>query len=243
MPHDRRDTGSVNRRAFVVALGTVGASSWMPSLTAVGRGQSDQRGSAAPEEEDVSPAEDLMREHGVLRRVLLVYAEVLRRFDAKAPLPPDALPPAADVVRRFGEDYHERQEEDGIFPAFEQAGRAVALVATLRRQHEAGRRCTATIQRLAPALAPPDAAGRAEAAVALRAFGRMYAPHADWEDTVLFPQVRDVVGARAYVDLGERFEDREHTAFGQDGFERMVGQVAAVERALGIDDLDAFTPR
>lgn len=193
--------------------------------------------------DEILPVEDLMREHGVLRRVLLVYAEVLRRFDAKAPLPPDALPGAADVVRRFVEDYHERQEEDGIFPAFEKAGRDVALVATLRRQHEAGRRCTATIQRLAPTLAAPDAAGRAEAAVALRDFVRMYAPHAAWEDTVLFPQVRDVVGARAYVALGERFEDREHAAFGEDGFARMVAQVASVERALGIGDLDAFTPR
>ena len=193
--------------------------------------------------EEILPVEDLMREHGVLRRVLLVYGEVLRRFDAKEPLPPDALPGAADVVRRFVEDYHERQEEDGIFPAFEKAGREVALVATLRRQHEAGRRCTATIQRLAPTLATPDAGGRAEAAVALRAFVRMYGPHAAWEDTVLFPQVRDVVGAHAYLELGERFEDREHAAFGEDGFERMVGQVASVERALGIGDLDAFTPR
>src|SRR6266699_3939501 len=35
------------------------------------------------EEEEVGPPEDLMREHGVLKRVLLVYGEVLRRMDAK----------------------------------------------------------------------------------------------------------------------------------------------------------------
>jgi hypothetical protein len=29
------------------------------------------------EEEEVSPAEDLMREHGVLKRVLLVYGEAI----------------------------------------------------------------------------------------------------------------------------------------------------------------------
>src|SRR5436190_7019562 len=34
-----------------------------------------------PEEEDVTPGEDLMREHGVLNRVLLVYEECARRLD------------------------------------------------------------------------------------------------------------------------------------------------------------------
>ena len=34
------------------------------------------------DEEDVSPPEDLMREHGVLKRVLLVYEEAVRRQEA-----------------------------------------------------------------------------------------------------------------------------------------------------------------
>jgi hypothetical protein len=34
------------------------------------------------EEEEVSPAEDLMREHGVLKRLLLVYGEAIRRIEA-----------------------------------------------------------------------------------------------------------------------------------------------------------------
>src|SRR5437870_5015742 len=39
----------------------------------------DGKNTAQPKpEEDVSPAEDLMREHGVLKRVMLVYDEVLR---------------------------------------------------------------------------------------------------------------------------------------------------------------------
>src|ERR1700758_346024 len=37
----------------------------------------------AREEEEVAPAEDLMREHGVLNRVLLIYEEALRRLDAR----------------------------------------------------------------------------------------------------------------------------------------------------------------
>ena len=42
----------------------------------------------------------------------------------------------------------------------------------------------------------------------LRAFGRMYRPHAAREDTVLFPAFRDVVGRAAYRELGEQFEEQ-----------------------------------
>jgi hypothetical protein len=40
----------------------------------------------AAESEDgvaVTPPEDLMREHGVLNRILLIYEAVMRKFDAK----------------------------------------------------------------------------------------------------------------------------------------------------------------
>src|SRR5438270_13029327 len=65
----------------------------------------------AKDDDAVSPTEDLMREHGVLRRVLLVYGEVLRRFDARADVPADVLAHAATIIREFIEDYHEKDEE------------------------------------------------------------------------------------------------------------------------------------
>ncbi len=35
------------------------------------------------EEGEVTPAEDLMREHGALNRILLIYDEAITRIDAK----------------------------------------------------------------------------------------------------------------------------------------------------------------
>jgi hypothetical protein len=57
-----------------------------------------------------------------------------------------------------------------------------------------------------------------------------------------FPAFRDVVGRKGYSELGEQFEEQEHQLFGEHGFERVVGQVADLERALGIHDLASFTP-
>src|SRR5579875_1327723 len=64
------------------------------------------------EEEEVSPNEDLMREHGVLKRVLLIYREIIRRIDAKQEYPPNVVLAAAKLIRTFIEDYHEKLEED-----------------------------------------------------------------------------------------------------------------------------------
>ena len=97
----------------------------------------------------VGPPEDLMREHGVLKRILLIYGEALRRIDAKQDFPPEALADAAGIIRSFVEDYHEKLEEDFLFPRFEKANQLVDLVKVLREQHQAGRRVTDITMRFA----------------------------------------------------------------------------------------------
>ena len=89
------------------------------------------RASAAEQkeaEEAVSPTEDLMREHGVLRRVLLVYGEVIRQVDARQAVEAEPVVKAATIIRAFIEDYHERDEEEFIFPRFRKAGRMTGPV-------------------------------------------------------------------------------------------------------------------
>lgn len=194
------------------------------------------------EAEEVSPVEDLMREHGVLRRVLLIYEEVARRIDHPEPLPLDVLGSAAGIVRRFIEDYHEKLEEDFVFPCFEKANNLVDLATVLRQQHHAGRRVTEVIQGLATPGAGQSTEGRSKLSAALHAFDRMYGPHSAREDTVLFPALRPLVGAKEYDALGDAFEDKEHLLFGAKGFEGVVAEVAQLEKALSIDDLASFTP-
>jgi hypothetical protein len=59
---------------------------------------------------------------------------------------------------------------------------------------------------------------------------------------VLFPALRNVVSPNEFDAMGEDFEKDERQKFGEDGFEKMVNQVADLERALGIYDLSKFTP-
>src|SRR5690348_7119863 len=82
-------------------------------------------------EPDVPPTEDLMREHGVLKRIMLIYDEYRRRIDALQELPPQPLADAAAMIRSFVEDYHEKNEENYLFPRFEQSHKLVDLVTVL----------------------------------------------------------------------------------------------------------------
>src|SRR5213595_620807 len=157
----------------------------------------------------VGPPEDLMREHGVLKRVLLIYGEVLRRLDAKQDFPPDALADAAKIIRSFVEDYHEKLEEDFLFPRFEKANQLVDLVKVLREQHQAGRRVTDVTIRFASLQSLRNESDRAQLVNSMQQFIRMYNPHEAREDTVLFPAFRKIVSPHEFDSLAEDFEKKE----------------------------------
>ena len=78
---------------------------------------------------------------------------------------------------------------------------------------------------------------------ALEQFIRTYEPHEAREGTVLFPAIRSIVSKHEFDSLGEEFERKEHQLFGEEGFEKMVDQVAGIEKRLGIYELAQFTPR
>ncbi len=191
--------------------------------------------------EDVTPPEDLMREHGLLNRILLIYEAVMRKFAASESFDPAVITQSAQIVRSFVEGYHERNEENQLFPRFRKAGQLVNLVDVLYQQHQAGRRVTDTILQLAPtSTAPGD--DRRRLVAAMQAFITMYRPHEAREDTVLFPKLRSIVSANEFDSMADDFEKDEQQKFGQDGFETMVDRVAGLEKTLGIYELNKFTP-
>jgi len=192
---------------------------------------------AGKKEEEVSPAEDLMREHGVLNRILLIYDEISNRLEQGRDFPDDALSKSRSIIRSFVEDYHERLEEQHLFPRFEKAKTQLALVSVLRDQHNAGRLLTDLIE------SSEKLGDKKSLAKYLHLFVRMYRPHEAREDTVLFPAFRRIVSEAEYRELGEQFEDKEHELFGKDGFEKNVATVDQIEEQLDIYDLADFTAK
>ena len=70
------------RRDFLRRTSIGGAALLMPVL-AVGQEKAAPDKGKAKGDEGISPAEDLMREHGVLNRILLIYDAHLRMINAK----------------------------------------------------------------------------------------------------------------------------------------------------------------
>jgi hemerythrin-like domain-containing protein len=226
-----------SRRLFLKKTGLILAASGFAALDPSFAKEKEKK------DVEVSPPEDLMREHGVLKRILLVYGEALRRMDANEDLPPEPLAESAKIIREFVEDYHEKLEENFLFPRFRKANKLVDLVDVLLQQHQAGRRLTDITMRLATNQSLKNSDDRRALADSMRQFIRMYSPHEAREDTVLFPAFRGIVSGHEFDSLGEDFEKKEDELFGEDGFFKVVDRVAEIEKKLGIYDLAQFTPR
>ena len=191
---------------------------------------------------EISPVEDLMREHGILNRIMMIYDNCRARLINKEEFHIDALTNSANIIRSFVEDYHEKLEEKYLFPRFVNANQLVDLVQTLYIQHHAGRILTDQILNLANANSLKNPDDTLKLINLIDTFNRMYRPHEAREDTVLFPNLRKIVSRNEYDSMGEDFEKQEHQLFGANGFEGIVEKVAAIEKQLGIYDISAFTP-
>lgn len=190
---------------------------------------------------EVNATEDLMREHGVLRRCLLVYEESIPKL-RNTSVPPEALEKTAKLFQVFGEDYHEKKlEETHIFPAVTKAGgMAAAYIGVLNAQHQRGREITDYVLSVTAA-AKLGGGSALELARVLEAFVRMYQHHAAIEDTIVFPAWKETMTKDQMDAISDKFEELEHEQFGKDGYEDAVKRVTEIETSLGLADLGQFT--
>lgn len=198
---------------------------------------------AAEGGKQVAATEDLMREHGVLRRALLVYEAASERLArGSGQVPAAALARTAKLFRTFGEDYHERRlEEQIIFPAVRKLKGPVSRYPDiLEQQHNRGRELTGYVMD-ATRGGRLGAGSEKRLARALHEFAIMYAHHAAREDTDVFTAWKDSLSNKAYQEMGEQFERIEKQVFGHDGFDDARKQIASIEQEMGLADLAALT--
>jgi hemerythrin-like domain-containing protein len=225
----RRDI--LRNSALVLTSAALGATAWSQT--------------PKPETEpEVTATEDLMREHGVIRRALLVYSELADKI-RKSPATVDApaLHKTAQLFRTFGEDYHERMlEEQHIFPIVRKMkGEAAKYPDILVAQHNRGREITEYT--LAVTNAPRISVLHAEPlARVFETFVRMYENHAAREDTIVFPAWKTNFTNKQLDELSDQFEDIEHKMFGKDGFEDAEKTISGIEETFGFSDIAQFTP-
>jgi hemerythrin-like domain-containing protein len=221
----------LDRRAAFLAVAGIGA---LATLQGCRKGEEG--------EEDIAATEDMMREHGVLRRILVAYRETATMIRAGTRFDVAALADAAELFRTFGEDYHERKlEEERVFPAVKKAGGPAApLIDILLQQHQRGREINLFLIDACRGGNIPDAR-RQDVAASLERYARMYEAHTAKEDTIVFQAWRRSLSEHQLKEASEEFEDIEKAQFKGDGFDKAVDRIAQIEQRLGIADLARFT--
>jgi hemerythrin-like domain-containing protein len=235
------------RRQLIPSIGIAAMGFVFNACMSESKSPSEKQASPKQEESEkdgeVTATEDLMREHGVLRRALLVYTQVAIKLRSNpSAVSPDALQKTAKLFRAFGEDYHEKRlEETYIFPSVKQAGGpAASYPDILITQHQRGREITDYI--LAVTQGAKLGASNADLlARALESLVLMYRHHVAREDTIVFPAWKRTLSAKQLDEMNDKFEDIEHEQFGQDGYEDAVKQIGDIETMLGLADISQFT--
>jgi hemerythrin-like domain-containing protein len=241
-------TMELKRREVLVGIGSLGAGLFLSGcVSATGMLPIRAEPSSDKNKEamggDVTAVEDLMREHGILRRALFAYSEAAAKLRSNpSSIAPEALQRIAQLFRAFGEEYHERKlEEAYIFPAVKRVGGETAgLADILIVQHQRGRDITDYV--LAMTSGTKLRVDNAEPlARAIESLVRMYRPHAAREDTIVFPAWKQTLTAKQLDEMNDKFEEIEHREFGADGFENAVRQIGDIEVKLGLADIAQFT--
>ncbi len=226
-----------SRRAFLIKSGMLITTASLSGVGCLGSSEKERKTWKIP------PTEDLMRDHGVLRRIMLVYDEVARRLKQGEEFPLRVLTESNDLVRRYMQDYHEENEQFHVFNWLAQAGKLVELVAILYQQHLAGRKLVEKIKTLSTEENLKNPAERVKVAEYLATFNQTYRHHAAWEDTLVFPAFRAVISPQDFNAVGETFDKEKKKLFGADAYEKIIGQIADMEKVLGIHDMKQYIPK
>jgi hemerythrin-like domain-containing protein len=221
----------LRRRRILGAGATAGLIAALPA-----RAQTD-----AAKKSPMSASERLMRDNALTSRVLLLYAAAERRLGQGEDLESGIFTQSAEVMRDFVHGYHEKTEEDDVFPIFKKAGRMVDLVNVFQSQHAAGRQLTDKVLAAAPGIANSDQ--RKVLTDALHATVTLYEPSLARENTDLLPSLRSLMTPSEFEALGQTLEKAEGQMLGADGFEKAAKKVEAIEKKLGTHDLSQFTPK
>jgi len=257
-PKNRTSKGepvSISRRDLITGISVVGVGTLVGACRRRGASgpssatndnedkEETSTSGSATESTDVTAVEDLMREHGIMRRALLVYQEsAIKLRENPSSVPMEQLEKAAQLFRAFGEDYHEKKlEEAFIFPALKKTQTPSAVyVDVLLAQHARGREITDYILAATKADKLPFSGSNAFV-TALESFVRMYEHHAAIEDTIVFPAWKGTLKEGELDELSAKFEEIEDQTFGEDGFNAALKRIAEIEEGLGMGNLGMFT--
>ncbi len=196
----------------------------------------------ALEEKAATPIENLMKEHGVLMRILAIYDKVTGDAASGKALNTSAIHRTAEISRSYIQKHHDACEERYIFPRFREANYIVEVVTELHNQHVAAMEITDRILALTSAEGRRGGSSSQKLGDLCTMLVRMYRPHMSWEQTIVFPAFYDITTIEYIEHIRQEMEAEERQILGTTGFRGLVGRLSEVEKEVGTHDLHSYTP-
>lgn len=177
-----------------------------------------------------------MKEHGLLKRAILIYNELLsphlKHSDKKIL---KLFHSTAFIIEKFIHEHHEITEELEIFPIIHKRSKSTGikyLVNILIRQHQKVRENTQKILSSKKLDVVKKEA---------KDFIRTYNAHGTREDTEIFPEFNKLISKEELMELSNRMEEVEEKRFRKNGFENILNIMKKIEKVLGIDKLEFYS--
>lgn len=205
-------------------------------------GSSSQAQSSPTDKTKATPTESMMEEHAVFERILFIYQEAANQLFQNQTVDPNILTQAGLLVRNFVDDVHVPLEEKMVFPRLASSGEMETLITHLRKQHAAGRQAGDQLMSLAKKGLGDDRGEKTKVASLLMQYVRMNQVHAGREETEVYPAFRKVISSNEYDSLMEEMEKIEEQKLGAEGHQKLIAQVAGLEKQMGLDDMNKFLP-
>jgi len=161
------------------------------------------------------------------------------RIAGQKDFPPAAVTNSAKIIRSFIEQYHEKLEEDYLFPRFRKHKLLVDLVDVLQAQHQAGRRVTEQILTLSQSGLKSMGANRSSQLRSANSFGCTHRTRRAKTQYCFRRCTRSFLATNT-TRWGRSSKKKEHQMFGKEGFEGWCRAWRRSRSQLGIYELAQF---
>lgn len=175
--------------------------------------------------EFVSPLDQLVADHDVIQRALVLVEDVAECLEHDQVAPENLHKWLMNFFSEFVDKYHHHKEEHGLFPLLELAGipREGGPVGIMLREHEQGRE-------LVRAMAQTSEEGQPSARLITEYLSFLRA-HIEKENRVLFPLANEVLDDHQKQELSEIFETIKQQTLGDQRYKKLLTELETMEVA------------
>ena len=171
--------------------------------------------------------EDLMNEHGLLNRILIIFDNYLILSNSKKSDKVKYIADAIKIIKEFIEDFHEKMEEKYIFPCFNNT-KFEDVTKILIQQHIDSRTITSNILELCSLNKIKELDNE------IKLFIKMYRTHSAREDTLIFRKLRKFITEEEMIKISKIMDEKEDEIFGEKAYDGILQKIIIIEQEFGL---------